>query len=149
MRGESEPADGTFARRVDGWIGRLLTEVLEQPESRVGDYIREVQGAYGEVDGSFTVTRVPAGGMPEEVRQAWVGLELPLREGLSPGESGEYVDLIPGEARDSALKVPVLAIDGLAVLYAHGRTEATEVFAPFIGFPFLFNPDEGEIRRGL
>lgn len=65
----------------------------------------------------FEVQQAPAGDAPEEIRQGWVGVELPVRAFMP----SDYL----------TVTVPILAVDGLVVLARAGRQQAHDWWADF------------------
>ena len=89
------------------------------------------------IDGTFTITEVPGGFPPEEIRQEWVGVQLPVRNMDRVEDSGE-VEISPADAILSLLN--------------NGRLDAADwfikagiAFAPF-GPSWVFQAAEGETQ---
>lgn len=102
--------------------------VLRPDEEYIADITRNFP-----VEQLFHVTRLPDGDAPREIRDAWIGLDLPIRAKIE-----HYV--------------PVLGADALLALKKEGKTEAYEWWTNFYetndevhmnlsaGLPLFLNP---------
>jgi hypothetical protein len=82
----------------------------------------------------FQVTSTPAGGAPEAVRAAWVGVLLPVRTPRPPEGPEPHV---ARDVQDRRVKViddgvAVAPADAIRALRLQGRAEAAEWWAAFL-----------------
>lgn len=103
---------------------------VSQPDEQ---YVAEI-GRMFPVRRLFHVSQVPEGFAPEEVRSAWIGLDLPTRAIIKGNE------------------VPILGTDALLALKSEGRSEAYKWWVNYyetdsevhknltVGLPLFLNP---------
>ena len=91
----------------------------------------------------FTITQVPEGGAPEEIRREWVGLSLPVREQNALGLGPRYFDLLTGQMRDNPSSVGISGIEAVDALYRAGKIEASNFWYPYHLGLFTFRAYEG------
>jgi hypothetical protein len=89
------------------------------------------------IKGMFTVTQTPGGFPPKELRQAWVGVQLPVRNMEGVNDTGE---------------IKISPADAILSLYCDGKMNAAEWFikagiglAPFRHF-WIFQVSDGELQ---
>jgi len=94
--------------------------------------------------GRILVTAVPPGEAPEEVRRAWVGLELPLARGEKGARSAETVGVVSEQAEEPSRGFAVEGAQAVAILAAQRpdaaawwRANAPQVAAP--GYQLVFD----------
>ncbi len=93
---------------------------------------------YEPIEGTFTITTMPAGFPPEEIRQEWVGVELPVRK----------LDRVSED-----LEVEISPADAILSLLSNGRLDGADwfikagiVFSAF-GPSWVFQANEGSVER--
>jgi hypothetical protein len=104
----------------------------------------------GRVVGTFTPNVTPAGAADEHIRQAWVGVALPVREKLfqEHAQGSTYTDQLSGEHRTNAAPMPVYGYDACMALQNAGKAEAVQYWAELgwdIG-TFMFRSHEGDFE---
>lgn len=89
------------------------------------------------IEGVFTITKVPDGVPPQEVREEWVGVELPVRN-IERGQAQDEVEVSPADAIISLLR--------------SGRLDAAEWFAAsgipleMFGGTWVFRATDGSVQ---
>ena len=89
------------------------------------------------IEGTFTITDIPAGYPPEEIRQEWVGVELPIRNMDRVSEDSE---------------VEINLVDAILSLLSSGKLNGSDwfmkagiAFSAF-GPSWVFQANEGAIE---
>jgi hypothetical protein len=109
----------------------------------------------------FLPTRTPFGAAPEEIREKWIGVPLPVREsnltenlntlqGYLPGMNiDDPTDVIINEPSET---VVVESLDAFKALRAAGQTEAAQWWEQwfwsrhqFMGNSLIFQAEEGQL----
>jgi hypothetical protein len=101
---------------------------------------------YGLVGAHFTITDVPQGGAPHEIKEQWVGVTLPVRAAhlgraaLAPRRSFEILTQQIVENDDP---VSVTGLEAVHGLREAGREEAADFWAQYQLALFTFRAHEG------
>ena len=115
---------------------------------------------YGPVEVTFTVTQVPRGGAPREIREDWVGAALPVRKLHAarlfhgyigrrwfPVPEDRAVDAITGEKPEWPVwgNVEIRGYDAIDSLRELGRISAADYWEPYADAMLGFQMSEGNL----
>ena len=119
---------------------------------------------YGPVVATFTITDVPAGGAPLEIRQEWLETQLPVRalhvlrlnhgyvgRRFNPLAEDNAVDTLTGEKPKWPVwgNVEVRGYDAIESLRAAGRLAAVEFWKPYEEAMLGFDMADGHFEEGV
>ncbi len=126
-------------------------------EKRISDALDR---AYGPIETTFTVTDVPVGGAPLDIRQEWVDVRLPLRKlhairllhgypgrRFYPVPEDRAVDAITGKKPEWPFwgNVEIRGYDAVNSLRELGRVAAADYWEVYNDCMLGFNMNEGYI----
>ncbi len=105
----------------------------------------------GEVVAIFTIEGVPRGGAPVAVKEAWVGVSLPVRSvnhetGMMPGREVAF-DEITQRYNEIDSPVRVYGLDAVMCLDNAGKNVAAQYWLDtgFVFATLVFRADEGKL----
>lgn len=112
------------------------------------EIIRALDEVYGPVQAEFTLTQIPAGHAPVEIKEAWIGLPLPVREHnlgtLALGTISFHDHLSRTEVTNDE-PVPITGIEAVDTLQQSNKLEAARFWMPYAAGLFTFRTHEGEL----
>lgn len=106
----------------------------------------------GTVVAHFTLTHVPEGTAPDEIREQWLGVALPVRDKMLEKSGGEqtHSDRQTGLMSQNPDTIRVLAFDAIVALRDAQKTEAARYWARCllsIEAPLEFRGHQGELKN--
>lgn len=108
-----------------------------------------IEEQLGAVVAHFTLTRVPEGGAPEDIKEEWLGVPLPVRSKALEAASGTqvYFDRLTGDLVENPDAIPVQAFDAIVALRTADRTHAARYWASVapIFSELVFRGHEGDL----
>jgi hypothetical protein len=110
------------------------------------EFSETIERELGPVIAHFTITSTPQGGAPEEIKEQWIGVSLPVRQRLLETQSVHFFDILTAEFKENLEAVPVYGFDAVAALRVYGRDDAADFWADN-GFEFanlIFRAQEGD-----
>jgi hypothetical protein len=111
-----------------------------------GEILNSLENVYGPVALNFVLTQTPQGGAPDDIKEAWIGVKLPVREGNLGGLAVRYVDLLTGELKNNDSPVPIAGIEAVHALAEAGQEAAAEFWIPYQLGLFTFRAYEGDFQ---
>jgi len=106
---------------------------------------------YGPVEMEFTIKQTPKGGAPEDIKEQWIGVSLPLREAnlaeLIEGGQTRYLDLLTNYMKDNEQPVGIVGLEAVHALREAERDEAANFWAPYAAGLFVFRAFEGTLQK--
>lgn len=126
-------------------IERLFTDEDIQKNNEL------IASQLGEIVATFTIQQVPLGRAPNEVKEAWVGVSLPIRSdnlpsGILPGRQVVF-DEITRQYSEIDSPVRVYGLDAVMSLDNAGKSEAAQYWVDtgFVFATLVFRANEGEL----
>jgi hypothetical protein len=100
----------------------------ESSKGEVDEFMQTVEEHMGPVVARFTPSTIPDGGAPINIREQWIGVELPVREHLlvEAKNTTNYFDMLRLREIENPNGIPVFGLDALDALRTAGRTEAAD-----------------------
>ncbi|MEO6109568.1 MAG: hypothetical protein ABIP50_00975 [Candidatus Saccharimonadales bacterium] len=104
---------------------------------------------YGPVEAAFIITQIPKGGAPEDIKEQWVGVSLPVRAAhlgqtaLAPTRNFDYLTQQITENDDS---VAITGIDAVHALAEAGKESAARFWDSMQLAKFVFRAHEGTLQ---
>ena len=104
---------------------------------------------YGPIAGQFTVTETPSGGAPEEIKEQWVGVSLPVRTAhigraaLAPLTS---FDSLTCRVVHNDEPVSITGIDAVHALAEAGKDAAAKFWDEYQLGTLIFRAHEGTLE---
>ena len=120
-------------------------------EQQITEVRSELEAVLGPIVANFEITTTPQGGAPESIRQGWIGVVLPIRQGLLEEYGGEqeYPDRLTGEVKQNHEAVPVNGYDAVFALAALNKEPEVKYWFESgledMG-PFIFRAHEGKLE---
>lgn len=106
---------------------------------------------FGRVVGTFSVTDIPEGEAPFQIREEWLGVGLPVRSRLVQefkGPINTYLNLISGHSTEHFHRVPIYGADAIEALTLANKLDAAQYWAEngySLGI-LVFRAAEGELH---
>jgi hypothetical protein len=111
-----------------------------------------IAGELGQIVASFTIQKVPQGGAPDDVKEAWLGVSLPIRsenipDGKLPNRQVAF-DEITEQYNEINSPVKIYGLDAVMALDQAGKVEAAEYWlnTGFVLATLVFRANEGELN---
>jgi hypothetical protein len=139
-------------------MGRNIVVPMLSPEIST-----VLEKMYGPIDDRFTITQLPEGNAPENIREQWLGVSLPVRRihavrfmhgyigrrMLSVAEDSSFLDAISGKRPDSYNMFPVeiRGLDAIDSLQEAGKEEAAKFWKPYELAMLAFRHYEGIFEK--
>lgn len=104
-----------------------MTNIEGEPHFKhLTEYLIEEE--IGRVVANFTLTQVPEGGAPDDIKAQWLGVPLPVRDKALEAASGKqiYFDLITQRMIENTDSIPVQAFDAIVALRLASRVQAAQ-----------------------
>jgi hypothetical protein len=108
--------------------------------------IRILHEQYGPVAAHFTLTQVPQSAAPEEIRQQWIDVPLPVRQAQIGRLAVSVLDVLSGEVHDIDEPIGVVGLEAVHALWVAGKKEAAEYWTPYQLGLFVFRTYEGRLE---
>jgi hypothetical protein len=108
-----------------------------------------LEQSFGPIVAQFEISRTPAGGAPEAIRQDWIGVRLPVREqniGRHILRAEQSFDFLTQELGTSDHPVAVCGMEAIDALFKAKRERAFQFWIPFGLGTFVFNGHEGDLK---
>jgi hypothetical protein len=115
-------------------------------ESISEENLTHFEFVYGPVDAHFLITKTPQGDAPENIREQWIDLSLPVRRANLGQIAMQARGTETGILREVQNSVPVLGLEAVHALLIAGREEAAKYWAPLQFGLFVFRAHEGRLE---
>lgn len=104
---------------------------------------------YGPVKAEFIITQTPKGGAPEDIKEQWVGVSLPVRAahlGQTALAPTRNFDCLTQQITKNDDPVAITGIDAVHALAEAGKESAARFWDSMQMAKFIFQAHEGTLQ---